>query len=554
MASLMELVERVNKGELIDPVQLEIYQESSNSAEKFLAHHAHAMLDLRRAQQHMLQSLEAIDYSDQKVLNQFVSVSGFLGLTDLRAAPVIKFGSCAIARREYAVGLEAIQNGVAYDLQHGGAYTSDRENCLFIATQYDRAAQCIGWSSGEPIEWNNKQTRVAYICSSIADDDATGRVIQSLAKHHDSKRFKLQVYSTECGVRREKQQFAQTSYATSSVKRGQQTLEFLGQRKIPAWVSPLEGDIVTGAKELANQLVRDKIDVVLLDATQADPIAAVIANWDVARVKINLCRRAPLFASGINAISYFDQARFESDKDFWQRRGIDARFILEGIDADENLGAAPQRSAYGIPDNAIVLATAGQDLDRSVSEEFADTIVNVLRAHPHAIYLLIGDGELSWQKRKFESAGVGKRVGYAGRRKDLPGFLRISDIYLAEFPASTANGVLQAMSVEKPIVALKWGDEADQSQAATFAGSECTITGRDAAAYIERVSKFIREPAYRAKLGKTMRQRIEQHFGFNQTARQLEELADQLIQQRTERAAELQRGSAFSNDATAQAA
>src|SRR3954467_10023929 len=151
MASLMELVERVNKGDLVDPVQLEIYEESANSAEKFLAHHAHAMLDLRRAQQHMLQSLEAIDYSDQKVLNQFVSVSGFLGLTDLRAAPVIKFGACAIARREYALGLEAIQNGVAYDLQHGGAYTSDRENCLFVATQYDRAAQCIAWQPGDAL-------------------------------------------------------------------------------------------------------------------------------------------------------------------------------------------------------------------------------------------------------------------------------------------------------------------------------------------------------------------------------------------------------------------
>ena len=84
MASLMELVDRVNKGEAVDSEQLEIYQESANSAEKFLAHHAHAMLDLRRGQQHMLQSLEAIDYSDQKVLNQFISVSGFLDLTDLR--------------------------------------------------------------------------------------------------------------------------------------------------------------------------------------------------------------------------------------------------------------------------------------------------------------------------------------------------------------------------------------------------------------------------------------------------------------------------------------
>src|SRR5438094_8128907 len=238
MASLMELIERVNKGELIDPAQLEIYQESSNSAEKFLAHHAHAMLDLRRAQQHMMQSLEAIDYSDQKVLNQFISVSGFLGLTDLRAAPVIKFGACAIGRREYALGLEAIQNGVSYDLTHGGSWTGDRENCQFVATQYDRAAQCIGWTAGQPLEWNNKQTRIAIIVSSVGDEDASGKMVRALAKDHDSKRFKLHVYSTEASVRREKQLFGQTAYTPASGKRGQQTMGELQKIKTPVWCAP----------------------------------------------------------------------------------------------------------------------------------------------------------------------------------------------------------------------------------------------------------------------------------------------------------------------------
>src|SRR5207248_4002879 len=132
-----------------------------------------------------------------------------------------------------------------------------------------------------------------------------------------------------------------------------------------------------------------------------------------------------------------------------------------------NLGPAPQRNAYGIPDNAIVLATAGPQLDKSMSEEFVETAISILRAHPHAIYLLIGDGELAWQKRKFESAGVAKRVGYAGKRKDLPGFLRIADLYLAEFPTGSAAGVLQAMSVERAVVAMNCGDDTERSQAAT---------------------------------------------------------------------------------------
>lgn len=531
MASLMELVDRVNKGEIIDSELLEVYQESSNSAEKFLSHHAQAMLDLRRAHQHMLQSLEAIDYSDQKVLNQFMSVSGFLGQTDQRAQPVIRFGSSAIARREYALGIEAIQNGVTYDMQQGGAYTDDRENCQFIATQYDRAAQCIGWTSGQSLQWNNRQTRIAYIVSSLADDETSGRVCRSMAKHHDTKRFKLHVYSTDCGTRRDRQQFGQTSYCQPSSKRGAATIETLSKLKVPAWIAPAEGDTACAARELAAQLIKDRIDVAIFDTNQSDPIASIVANWEVARVRMNLCRRSPMYASGISCITYTDQVRYEADKDYWQRRGIESKFILEGIDVDENLGAAPQRSAYGIPDQSIVLASSSGDLDRTCSEEFVDTMINILRAHPHAVYLLIGEGELSWQKRKFESAGIAKRVGYAGRRKDLPGFLRIADIYLAEFPSSSSAGVLQAMSVEKPVVAMRWGDSAEQSQAAAFAGSECTITGRDPAAYIERVSKIIREPAYRQKLGRTMRSRVEQHFGFNQTARHIEQICDQLIQQ-----------------------
>lgn len=538
MPSLIELVDRVNQGEMIDRELLEVYQESPNSAEKFLANHSQAMLDLRRAHQHMLQSLEAIDYGDQKVLSQFISVSGFLGLADQRAQPVVRFGSSAIARREFSLGLEAIQNGVSFDLAQGGAYTADRENCEFVATQYDRAAQGVGWSAGQALEWNNKQTRIAYVVSSLADDEASSRAVRGLGRHHDTKRFAVRVYSTEATVRRDKQQFGQTSYGQPSSKRGAQTIEFLNRLKVPTWTASTDGDVVTAARDLANQLIKDRVDVVVFDAGQSDAIAAVVANWDVARVRVNLARRGPLYSPGVSCVTYTDPIRFEADREYWQRRGVESRFILEGIDIDENLGTPPQRSAYGIPEQAMVLASAGPDLGRTVSADFVDAIINILRAHPHAVYLLIGEGELGWQKRKFESAGIGKRIGYTGRRKDLPGFLRIADIYLAEFPNSNAAGALQAMSVEKPVVAMRCGESAEQSQAAAFVGSECTITGRDPAAYIERVSKVIREPAYRHKLGRTMRARVEQHFGFNQTARYIEQLCDQLIQQTTEAQAE----------------
>jgi glycosyltransferase involved in cell wall biosynthesis len=326
-------------------------------------------------------------------------------------------------------------------------------------------------------------------------------------------------------VRREKQSFAQGPFVIASAKRGISTLEALGQKKIPVWLCPVEGDIVAGAKELAGQMIRDRIDLAIFDATQADAIAAIASSWEIARAKINLCRRTPLYAPQIGTIAYTEQARFKADRDFWDKRNIEARCILEGIDVEEISSAAPNRTAYGIPDNAVVLATAGTDLDRTVGEEFVETMINVLRSHPQSILLLVGDGELAWQKRKFESSGVSKRVGYAGRRKDLPGFLRIADLYIAEYPNASAGGVLQAMSVERAIVAMAGGE------AAQFAGDDASTAANDASAFIERISKLIREPAQRTKLGKSMRQRVEQQFCFSQTARSIEQMCHQAVQQ-----------------------
>jgi predicted O-linked N-acetylglucosamine transferase (SPINDLY family) len=473
----------------------------------------------------MLQSLEAIDYADQKVLNQFVAVSGFLGLTELRTAPVVKFAACAIARREYALGLEALASAMSFDMQHAGAYTSDRENCLFVAAQYDRAAQSIGFAGAQSIQHDNKQIHVGLIVSNIADDEAATRAIASLARHHDVAKIKLHIYSTEAGVRREKQFFAASAWLAGSAKRGIQALELLGQKKIPAWVCPAEGDIVAGAKELANQIIRDRIDVAIFDTTQADAIAAVLSSWEIARAKINLCRRSPMYAPQMSAVTYSDQARLNADKDFWAKRNIEARSIFEGIDIDDVTANAPNRTAYGIPDNAIVLATAGPDLDRSISESFVETMINVLRSHPQAIYLLVGEADLAWQKRKFESVGVSKRVGYAGRRKDMPGFLRIADVYVAEFPACASTGLFVALA---------------GSDAANLAGEEAISGAYDASTFAERISKLIREPAQRTKLGKSMRQRIEQQFSFGQTARSIEQICEQMLQKHGSNCAQAQ--------------
>ena len=227
-------------------------------------------------------------------------------------------------------------------------------------------------------------------------------------------------------------------------------------------------------------------------------------------------------------VCYFDQAKFEKDQQFWSQREVETRYVLEGIDLEDAMAAAPNRAGYGIPDSAVVLSSSSTNLAATLSNEFCDTIIGILRANPQAIYLCVGEGELASQKRRFESAGVSKRIGYAGKRKDLPSFLKMADIYLAEFPNGDSTGVLQAMSVERPVVAMA-GSESIASQAAEFAGADATVPFGDSGAYLDRVGKLIRDTAARMQSGKDMRARIESQFAFTQTARQLEKLCTSML-------------------------
>jgi predicted O-linked N-acetylglucosamine transferase (SPINDLY family) len=521
MPSLLELVERVNKGELIDSALLEVYQESSNAAEKFLANHARAMLDLRRSHTYLLEALEAIDYADQKVLFQFLAVLGFLGLSDQRAAPVIKFGAAAISRREVSLGLEAIQSGIAQDAQSDNFFTRDRANSQLVAEQYDRAAQAIGWFPPGPCDWTNTQLKIGYLTSSLGDDDAAARLLMGVSKHTDPKDVKFCVYSTEANVRREKLSFAQGPFTPASAKRGKETIETLNRRKASVWLAPLDQDVATCAKELGQQIFKDQIDVLIIDANLADPIASVVANWQIARAKLNLVRRSPMLAGAVDAALYVDANLKKQDEPFWRKKCTDTHFLQEGVEPLSGESSVTQRTAYGIPEQSIILATT-PDADGKFDEQFLDAAVQILRQHPQTVLLVAGDADQQQVRRRLDSAGLSKRVGFAGKRKDLADFLRMADIYLAGFPRHN----MSALSAGRAVAAMA-GESSDPQCAQHVVGDEHVVS--DVPAYVDRVGKLIRDPALRNQAGESGKNRAAAQFGYEHTARALEQICRNLL-------------------------
>src|SRR5262249_23614815 len=155
------------------------------------------------------------------------------------------------------------------------------ENCVMVASQYSRAASGIGFSAPTRPPRSGSGVRVAYVCSQLCDDDSATRMPMGVVKAADPKKSKFFVYSTEAYVRRDRQQFMQSSYVSASSKRGREAMESLSRCGATVWTAPLDGDAVSAARELAAQICRDQIDVVVFDCTQADAVANLVACWDL---------------------------------------------------------------------------------------------------------------------------------------------------------------------------------------------------------------------------------------------------------------------------------
>ena len=502
MPSLLELVEKVNRNEVVDAAALATYQDSPNAAERFMSNHARATLDLRDAQQHMLQSLEAIDFADQKVIHQFVSVSSFLGLSNLRTEPIVRFAAAATVRKEFGLALEAMQNALAADVSSGGSYLGTAAGLDRVTKQYEQTAAAIGFRSEstrairEPGPLN-----IACVVSAISDDESTSSTLATIARHLDPSRFRFSVYSTEANVRRDKQQFGGSTFSASSIKRGPATLDTLGQRRTPVWFAATDGDLATAAKELATQLTKDQIDVVLFDTNAGDAIAATVASWDLGLKTIELGRRFPLGAT-TDSLCVLDSARAASEGAAW---------VVEGVEPDDS-PAAPTRASCGIPEAALVLMSAATELPNS----FADAVIQTLRANAQAIYLLVADGDVSGVKRRFESAGVSKRVGYASKRRDFAAFVKLADVYLAS-PEAASGDVLHAMNAEKPVLACAG------SRAAEIVGGEGTV---QITLLADRAGKLVADTAGRVSLGRSLRDRVREKFSAEGFVHQIERVIE----------------------------
>jgi glycosyltransferase involved in cell wall biosynthesis len=173
--------------------------------------------------------------------------------------------------------------------------------------------------------------------------------------------------------------------------------------------------------------------------------------------------------------------------------------------------AASARQALNIPEGAPLVAQIGRLEIEKGPAFFIEAAALVLQRHPHARFVLIGEGPLEAAlTEQIITLGVADRVWLAGWRSDVAGILAATDVFtLASLWEGLPFTVLEAMSSGCPVVATSVNG---CREIITDGINGLLAPLRDPGALAAAISRLLDDPVFAAQLASAGRRTVEEQF------------------------------------------
>ena len=156
------------------------------------------------------------------------------------------------------------------------------------------------------------------------------------------------------------------------------------------------------------------------------------------------------------------------------------------------------RSEFGLSDTAVVWITAGFRLEREIRGEWASRMLHFMEHCPQVVWLVIGgEGKVPKALRQASQ----DRVRCLATRDDLPGILRICDIYVNPPRMGGGFSVAEAMAEGLPVATLNNSDGGDKVG---------ELAQPDVDAYMAQLAELTNDPDLRRHMGLALRQRFDE--------------------------------------------
>lgn len=176
--------------------------------------------------------------------------------------------------------------------------------------------------------------------------------------------------------------------------------------------------------------------------------------------------------------------------------------------------AAEFRRRFGLQDDAVVIAAAGQLIPRKGHRYLLEAMAGLARAVPAAVLLVFGQGELEDELRQqAESLGLGRRVQFPGFRDDLDDYLGAIDLLV--HPALREGlgvAMLKAQAAGVPVVAF---DVAGSREAVAGGRTGLLVPAKDARALERAIVRLLDDREERRRFGEAARARMRQEFSID---------------------------------------
>jgi len=184
--------------------------------------------------------------------------------------------------------------------------------------------------------------------------------------------------------------------------------------------------------------------------------------------------------------------------------------MVSDVEARLRTAEPVTKQALGLDPASTVSATFA-NLSDVARNGYLRMLSEILSRFPKHIHLFAGPGSVKGIRSFLHSEGTLPRVRFLGHLGEVAPLLGLLDVFLASFPRSNSNFVLDAMGAGRPVVALRFPDDSENNSAAELVSID-ELTPRTEGQYIDIVDSLLRNETLRQTHGRAMLDRFRKEF------------------------------------------
>ena len=337
--------------------------------------------------------------------------------------------------------------------------------------------------------------KLTHVVPQLVDGGhAPTRLLNTLCSYADKAWFDVSVFSTERLTNHLMSYPTATFSSESSLNRATKVIGRFQQLGIKVLCDNISSCFESNIDMATKMLKSLQTDIVVFHGP--DEINTMIAASCDVPIRLFFDHGTLPQYSCFELLILSTEESYSQNRERFRQMGMESCFIPFSVDVRKDWLPAPySRKELGLPEEAFIMTTISNHLERRITPEVCHAIVEILFRCPNAFYAPMGLVEdNSKMMAIFESYGVQERVKFLGNVCDPSQVARSMNLYLNEFPFGSGIGILDALAAGCPVVSMY--DETGPQQgryAATYFGIDYVIKTGKKEDYVDLACRLIND-------------------------------------------------------------